>query len=74
MTVFIIVHKRVPLQEFQSLLEKFYQQVLEEDVVGDENVEFRIRDRGDPDQDHLGDWSIDNSQDAGDEAVKVDHR
>jgi hypothetical protein len=74
LTVFIIVHKRVPLQEFKSLIARFYQQRLEKDVVSDENVEFWIRDRGDPDQDHLGDWSIDSSQDAGDEAVKIDHR
>ena len=74
MTVFIIVHKRVPLQEFKSLLAKFYHQRLEKDVVGDENVEFRIHDRGEPGQDHLGDWEIDNSEGPGDEAVKVDHR
>ena len=74
MTVFIVVHKRVPLQEFKSLLAKFYRQRLEKDAVGDENIEFRIHDRGDPDQDHLGDWSIDNSEDSDDGVVKVDHR
>lgn len=73
-TVFIIVHKRVPLQEFKSLLANFYQQRMEKEVVGNENVEFRIHDRGDPDQDHLGDWSIDISEHPGDEDIKVDHR
>lgn len=74
MTVYIIVHKRVPLQEFKLLLEKFYQQRLEKDVIGDENVEFRIHNREVPDQDHLADWQIDNSEDPDDEAVKVDNR
>ena len=74
MTVFVIVHKRVPLQEFKSLLESFYQQRLEQDVTGNENVEFRIHDRGDPDQDHQGDWQIDNNEDTDDEIVKVDHK
>ena len=74
MTVFIIVHKRAPLQEFKSLLAKFYQQRLKKDVVGDDDIEFRIHDRGEPGQDHLGDWEIDNSEGPGDEAVKVDHR
>jgi hypothetical protein len=74
MTVFIVVHKRVPLQEFKSLLTRFYQQRLDRDAVGDENIEFRIHDRGDPDQNHLGDWSIDNSEDPDDGVVRVDHR
>lgn len=56
MTVCIIIHKRVPLQEFQSMLEDFYQQRLDKDVVGNENIEFRIHNRGYHDQDHLGDW------------------
>jgi hypothetical protein len=47
MTVFIIVHKRIPLHDFKSLLASFYQQRSEEDVVGDGNVEFRVHNRGD---------------------------
>lgn len=74
MTVYIIVHKRVPLQEFHSLLANFYHQRSYKDVVGNGNVEFRIHDRRHPDQDHLGDWQIDNSEDPDDEAVKVDNR
>jgi hypothetical protein len=73
-TVYVIVHKRAPLKEFRSLLASFYQQRLGKDVVGDENVEFRIHNRGDPDQDHLSDWQIDDSEDPDDEVVKVDNR
>jgi hypothetical protein len=74
MTVYILVRKRVPLQEFETLLQAFYQQRLVKNVVGDENVEFRIHDRRDPDQDLLGDWQVDESEDPGDEGFRTDHR
>jgi hypothetical protein len=34
MTVYIIVHKRIPLPDFESLLASFYQQRLDKAVVG----------------------------------------
>lgn len=74
MTIFIIVYKRVPPQEFKSLLANFYQQRLKQDVVGDKNIEFRVHDRGYLDQDRLDDWQVDNSEDSDDETVKVDYR
>jgi hypothetical protein len=47
---------------------------LVKNVAGDENVEFRIHDRGDPDEDHLGDWQVDDSEDPGDEGARADDR
>jgi hypothetical protein len=49
LSIYIIVRKRVPLQEFESLLDEFLRQRLEKEVVGNENVEIRICDRGDQD-------------------------
>ena len=71
MSIYIIVHKRVPLQEFKTLLEEFCQQSSEGDVFGNEDVEIRIRDRGDPGQDCLGDWQVDDSEDPDDKGVEV---
>ncbi|KAM0689417.1 hypothetical protein Q7P36_011495 [Cladosporium allicinum] len=74
MSIYIIVHKRVPLQEFKTLLEEFCQQSSEGDVFGNEDVEIRIRDRGDSGQDCLGDWQADDSEDPDDKGVEVDGR
>jgi len=74
MSVYIIVHKRVQLQEFKLLLEGFYHWRSETGIVGNENVEIRVRDRGHPEQDQLGDWQIDDSEDLGDNAIRADSR
>jgi hypothetical protein len=50
MSIYIIVHKRVPLQEFESLLDEFLRQRLGKEVVGNENVEILICNRGDQDR------------------------
>lgn len=72
LSIYIVVHKRVPPQEFKALLEDFYRQRSKTDVVCNENVEIRIRDDGDPDEDCLSDLQVENSGDPGDEGVKVD--
>jgi len=73
MSVYIIVTKRVPLQEFKDLLEEFLRQVSDEDIVGNKNIEIRICNRGD--QDDLGAAQhVEGSGDSGDEAVGLDDR
>lgn len=70
LSVYIIVQKRVPLQEFKSLLEEFLQQQPKKDVVRDENVEIRVCDRGD--QSDLGDRQVEDSEDLADRVAGID--
>ena len=78
MSAFIIVHKRVPLQEFKLLLEKFYLRRLETDlIVSNENVEIRqfwLPNLRQYYQDTPGDWTIGHSEDPDDEVVNLDGR
>jgi len=72
MEIYVIVHKRVPLQEFGSLLEEFLRKSSERDVVGDENVEIRVANRGADDRDRLEDGLVDDSEDQGVGAAGID--
>lgn len=46
MTILIIVHKRIPLKEFRSLLYGFFHIKATEDQIKNDDVEIRVTKRG----------------------------
>jgi hypothetical protein len=72
MSILIIVHKRVPLKEFKLLLLKFYKEKSTADVTRNEDVEIRVVNREETDQNLLDDWRAAGSDDADDDADDED--
>jgi hypothetical protein len=46
MSIEILIHKQIPLLQFKQLLRRFYIAKATEDRVGTEDLEIRIRKRG----------------------------
>jgi hypothetical protein len=63
--MYLVVHERVPLQEFTLLVEDFYRGGFDADVAGDENVEIRYSTCGPGRQGDLGDLEFEDSEDSG---------
>jgi hypothetical protein len=64
--MYMIVHRRVPLQEFKTLAEDvLYHCGFDADIAGDENVEmlYNKYDRGE--QDLPGDWEVEDGEESG---------
>jgi hypothetical protein len=71
MSILIIIHKRVPLKDFKHLLLKFYREKSTADVTSNGDVEIRVVNREETDQNLLDDWRGTGEDDIGDEDVKV---
>jgi hypothetical protein len=75
MSILIIVHKRIPLKDFKLLLLKFYKEKSTVDLTSNGDVEIRVVNREETDQNVLDDWrgvgSDDADDDAGDKDIKV---
>lgn len=72
MSILIIVHKRIPLKDFKALLLQFFKQKSQSDMVKTENVEIRVVNREERDEDLLNDWSTAVSEDKDESDVRVD--
>lgn len=68
MTMLIIVHKRIPLKEFRSLLYRFFQIKATEDQIKNDHVEIRVTKRGTKNAEE----SSDDAQDEKPRAIETD--
>jgi hypothetical protein len=71
MSILIILHKRIPLKDFKLLLLKFYKEKSTVDLTSNGDVEIRVVNREETDQNLLDDWRGAGDADTGDEDIKV---
>lgn len=66
MSIFIIVHKRLPLADFSALLLQFFKEKATKNSTSNESIEIRVVSRQGSDRDQLDDSSTEGGDDAGD--------